>query len=226
VRYGKHAPGNDDFEEIVENFARAIFASAWANAYEEGGGSFSPGTEIFDVCPFEEHHQWEEALQAAERAVTEIERDNKTTITEAYERAAAKPLTKSWHKEADIEDFGHYLGMQWLGSGVRWSDDHPDHDLKIPYGEFYVEYEEYTYPDEDELRQSVVISDEPMRSKWAYSVACEGKIIDHASEWDEAVQIAIDYMDREKYWPNLYHINDHGNISLLDKDGNEITGWV
>lgn len=33
-------------------------------------------------------------------------------------------------------------------------------------------------------------------------------------------------MERRKYWPNIYHINDHGNVTLCDKDGNHIKGWV
>jgi hypothetical protein len=31
---------------------------------------------------------------------------------------------------------------------------------------------------------------------------------------------------RQKFWPNCYHVNDHGNVSLWDSAGREITSWV
>ena len=31
---------------------------------------------------------------------------------------------------------------------------------------------------------------------------------------------------RQKFWPNCYHVNDHGNVSLWDAAGREITSWV
>ena len=33
-------------------------------------------------------------------------------------------------------------------------------------------------------------------------------------------------MERRKFWPNIYHVNDHGNVSLWDKNGREIRAWV
>ena len=31
---------------------------------------------------------------------------------------------------------------------------------------------------------------------------------------------------RQEFWPNCYHINDHGNVSLWDAAGTEIASWV
>jgi hypothetical protein len=33
-------------------------------------------------------------------------------------------------------------------------------------------------------------------------------------------------MERLQYWPNIYEINDHGNVSLLDTKGNIVQAWV
>ncbi len=33
-------------------------------------------------------------------------------------------------------------------------------------------------------------------------------------------------MERRQFWPNIYHINDHGNVSLWDKNGKEVRSWV
>lgn len=33
-------------------------------------------------------------------------------------------------------------------------------------------------------------------------------------------------MDEADYWPNIYRINDHGNVSLLNGRGKEVVAWV
>ena len=33
-------------------------------------------------------------------------------------------------------------------------------------------------------------------------------------------------MDRRRFWPAIYHVNDHGNVTLLSGTGREIAAWV
>lgn len=33
-------------------------------------------------------------------------------------------------------------------------------------------------------------------------------------------------MDRQQFWPDIYHVNDHGNVTLLSPMGREIAAWV
>ncbi len=33
-------------------------------------------------------------------------------------------------------------------------------------------------------------------------------------------------MDRHRFWPAIYHVNDHGNVTLLSGSGREIAAWV
>lgn len=33
-------------------------------------------------------------------------------------------------------------------------------------------------------------------------------------------------MDRRRFWPAIYHVNDHGNVTLLSGSGREVAGWV
>ena len=33
-------------------------------------------------------------------------------------------------------------------------------------------------------------------------------------------------MDRLQFWPAIYHVNDHGNVTLLSGSGREIAAWV
>jgi hypothetical protein len=42
----------------------------------------------------------------------------------------------------------------------------------------------------------------------------------------EALRVIQAKMEEEQFYPNIYHINDHGNVSLLSPDGKIIQGWV
>lgn len=33
-------------------------------------------------------------------------------------------------------------------------------------------------------------------------------------------------MNRQQFWPAIYHVNDHGNVTLLSPMGREIAAWV
>lgn len=43
---------------------------------------------------------------------------------------------------------------------------------------------------------------------------------------DQALAAVNAKMEEEGYFPNIYHVNDHGNVSLWDGQGNTIRGWV
>lgn len=51
-------------------------------------------------------------------------------------------------------------------------------------------------------------------------VLYQGKGIDDCLLWIRR------RMDSEHFWPDIYYINDHGNIDLLDYDGNIVESWV
>lgn len=33
-------------------------------------------------------------------------------------------------------------------------------------------------------------------------------------------------MEMDRFWPAIYHVNDHGNVTLLSGSGREIAAWV
>jgi hypothetical protein len=117
--------------EIVESMARAFYVLAWANAEEEKGRSHG-GCELMDVAP--STARW--ALRYARRVAKRIEADNGAPLDVLYEKALAlctAPGAKLYTRRDPTADlFGHYLAMQAMGSGVRWSDDYPDHGVKLP----------------------------------------------------------------------------------------------
>jgi hypothetical protein len=78
-------------------------------------------------------------------------------------------------------------------------------------------------PDAEELRDSGVLSD---ARGCSYHVSLAGKTIGTFSDWDIAFKALKAAMERESYWPAIYHINDHGNVELLNGKGKCVRGWV
>lgn len=41
-----------------------------------------------------------------------------------------------------------------------------------------------------------------------------------------ALRTVVAEMAKQQFWPDIYHINDHGNVALWDSKGREIAAWV
>jgi hypothetical protein len=81
-----------------------------------------------------------------------------------------------------------------------------------------------------ELESGFVIGD----ARGGYALSVEGRYLDtiphevpvrgrfgRASEetlsgWDVALRTALQWMEDKQYWPNLFHVNERGNVDLLD----------
>lgn len=50
------------------------------------------------------------------------------------------------------------------------------------------------------------------------SVATEHDFIGEFTELDDAEKAAAEWMNKNKFWPNLWDVSDHGNVSLMDAD--------
>lgn len=82
---------------------------------------------------------------------------------------------------------------------------------------------EYEYPSDEELYESILIKDDRGSG---YNVATEGKSIAQGVGWGRAIQAARKWMKKNEYWPNIYYVNERGNVDLLDHKGNIIRSWV
>lgn len=82
-----------------------------------------------------------------------------------------------------------------------------------------------TAPDDDTLRDAYVIQDGQDSAYEAYGPGF-GNLL--ASGGWEVVRAAIlSDMDRNGYWPDVYEVNDHGNVTLLNiRTGEEVASWV
>jgi hypothetical protein len=112
----------DNSDEIIDAMARAFFVSAWADAQEEAGESFS-GMELMDVAPETPNEAYDFAFEKFQ----EIEAANAGLNLGSF-------LPPGEEEGAfDVNEFGHYLAMESMGHGVGWSDSHEDHGLNIPF---------------------------------------------------------------------------------------------
>lgn len=118
-------------ESFVDGAARAAFVLSWADHEEEAGRTY-PGRDLMDVAP-------DTPLSAyawAGELIGQLEALNKKGIHEiGYAAASADGV--DW-EDFDGNDFGHYMAMEALGTGVAWTDDHEKlpFKLKMPFMEY------------------------------------------------------------------------------------------
>jgi hypothetical protein len=92
-----------------------------------------------------------------------------------------------------------------------------------------VEHGEMSNPVEDdsnldiEMETGALISE----SSDGYAIAVENEFIASAQTVDEALETLRDWMGENKYWPNVYFVNERGNVDQLDvATGETIASWV
>jgi len=76
---------------------------------------------------------------------------------------------------------------------------------------------------QSEMEHGITITD---ITQGGYDISAEGKYIDNVKEMDDALLAVGIWMDQNQYYPNVFFINDHGNVTQIDKDGNEISSIV
>ena len=79
---------------------------------------------------------------------------------------------------------------------------------------------------ESEMETGIVISEE----RNGYRATCEGKRIAAESCYSDLITLVEEYMDTSNYWPNVFQVNDHGNVTqiVIGEDGEttEVRSWV
>ena len=90
--------------------------------------------------------------------------------------------------------------------------------------------EEPEEPEEDDdsfsdesMAEGYVISD---ARGGGFDVVHEHKHVGHYRSMENALEEIAVYMEQEKFFPNTYYVNDHGNVDLLDENGNTIESRV
>ena len=107
--------------------------------------------------------------------------------------------------------------------------------FSAPLGTIRREIDEYT-DSKGNFQQNINVEaeDEPQdddcyisSNGWVYSVSCSDKFIGKFNEIDDALAAVKTWKASNKWYPNTWFVSDHGNMSLIDDEGNilnETTG--
>jgi hypothetical protein len=128
-------------DTVQEAMAKAFFASAYADQYDEctsngGDPGFSPsGCDWMDLIP---DAMDPAAIHAAHNLTADLLRANKSgSLAELME--FAEKLGPNGDRDLTSDMFGHYLAMQAMGHGVGLYDAFGKavyKGIKVPYTEF------------------------------------------------------------------------------------------
>ena len=59
-----------------------------------------------------------------------------------------------------------------------------------------------------------------------YEVFQAGRRVGRPSSIETALEMVRARMERERFYPNIWYVNDRGNTDLIDSRGNIIASWV
>lgn len=110
------------------------------------------------------------------------------------------------------------VGLPWSGSGAELWDEVGE--------QTWDGVEEMENQEAYEAMQSDLQSGECATINDKDEVFFCGKLLGKFPDRDEAFAAIREAMDAAKYWPNIYSVNDHGNVTLHDSQGNHIRDWV
>jgi len=114
-----------------------------------------------------------------------------------------KDSKRNWSTESVIKESGYEAIKEYdVLDGI---DDTSNDDNSDPL------------PQEPEEHDCVVSS-----NGWKLSVSCGGKFIDEFEDDDKAYAAVREWKKRNNWYPNTWFISDHGNVSLVDDNGNMI----
>lgn len=124
--------------------------------------------------------------------------------------------------EVDWYDRPSQAKQVWAELEEELADDEDDGDEEQFDDEGDEDDEDDPFSDE-EMIEGYVISD---ARGGGYTVMHSHKHVGNYRSVDAAVDAINSKMEREKFFPNIYYVNDHGNIDLLDSEGNSIKSRV
>jgi hypothetical protein len=119
--------------------------------------------------------------------------------------------------------------VQWFDNPNEAEEEWGDIEKQFGEEEEEDDEEEEEEPEEDafsdeQMAEGYVLSDAKRRS--GYDVTHEHKHFGYYKYREDAFEAIDQAMKRENFYPNIYYVNDHGNVDLLDSDGKIIESRV
>jgi len=99
-----------------------------------------------------------------------------------------------WHRKH--RHVGEIRRRAPLRRHLRQPDDDPETETDI----------------QDMINSNVAIGD---ARGGGYSISWEGRYWTRTSDWDEALRLIAERMEKEQFWPELFFVNERGNTDLL-----------
>lgn len=65
-----------------------------------------------------------------------------------------------------------------------------------------------------EMESGIVISEARLGSS-GYSLSADSKYVGYFGSFADTLRAAVAWMNKNNYWPNVFYVNDHGNVDLL-----------
>lgn len=134
---------------------------------------------------------------------------NKLKISDIPADFEVKPL-KQGQKARDIATCGT-CGLSWDDS-ISTSIT-PTPSGRCPFEYFHDEIEDEPQPDEEDI----FFSDSgPLGART--SLVAGGKFLGEFSDFEEAEEAALKWVEKSNYYPNAWIVSDHGNVELYSLD--------
>jgi hypothetical protein len=102
-------------------------------------------------------------------------------------------------------------------------DDGEDDEEEGDEGDESEDEEDEDLFSDEEMASGYVISDS---RGGGYDVVNEHKHVGHYKDMDEALSAIEEHMKASNWFPNVYYVNERGNVDLLDGDGSVIESRV
>ncbi len=172
------------------------------------------------------HEDWERGDTSIDFGTRSIQQLADDIIEELEDGDFEYALEEAW-----IE-IGTEWGRNWLRRVILDSFEDPRQE-PLPFeartrrSAGWGDEEEYPYPTEDELHENVVIEDAgtPMSPRGYVAYHANDEIA-RADDWDGTIAAVLEWAEQDQFWPDLFYVNERGNIDLLRDDGSIIHSWV
>ena len=193
-----YGPGK--FHTLIDSFAFEVAGDGVDEeaSYGEGGGWY--GLVLLDA--------------PTRKRVAEVAAKNRDALTEDEQELLDDSIAIIFFERSD-----GIVEADWFEDKEKaeqaWAEieaDTAEEDDEEEEEEEEEENEEDDFDLEGEMETGVVIRD---ARGGKFSVSLEGKSLGSFSDFDDALLAGLQKANDANYFPNVFHVNDHGNVDLL-----------
>jgi hypothetical protein len=192
---GIRSYGPGKFHTLIDSYAFEVAGDGVDEeaSYGEGGGWY--GLVLLDA--------------PTRKRVVEVATENKDELTEDEQELLDDSVAVIFFERSD-----GIVEADWFEDKEK--ADEAWADIEADTAEEEEEEEEEEGEDdfdlEGEMETGLVITD---TRGGKYSISLEGKSLGSFSDFDDALKHGAQAMQDANFFPNVFHVNDHGNVDLL-----------